>query len=214
MLKDATIPTLPLSMKNANRRVLVDPTIDRSLQGHRSPISSVAFHPSPSLLATRKNSNIEQIASSSIDGELTLWNFSSEKEVRAYRYVGHTGPIHHVTYSPSGSLLASCSSDKTTRLWVPKVNGESIVLKGHTAPVRCVDFSPTSHVGCKNDMEDVSFLATCSDDKTVKVWNLPDKSFRCSFTGEIVMHNDYMLYPSTFLFLNNQYRSYQLGPFL
>ena len=180
------------SMRNTNRSepLVVDPTIDRSLQGHRSPISSVAFHPSPSLLATRKTSkleDVEQIASSSIDGELTIWNFSSKKDVRAYRYVGHTGPIHHVTYSPSGSLLASCSSDKTTRLWVPKVNGESITLKGHTAPVRCVDFSPTNHVGYGRDMADVSFLATCSDDKTVKVWNLPDKSFRCSFTGEIVL---------------------------
>ena len=177
-----------MSMRNVSpiEHRHVDPAIVRTLKGHRSPISSIAFHPCPSLLATRKKNlhvqDIEQIASSSIDGELTVWNFSHrDDDVRAYRYMGHTGPIHHVTYSPSGSLLASCSSDKTTRLWVPKANGESTILKGHTAPVRCVDFSPTS------TREDISLLVTCSDDKSVKVWNLPNRTFRTSLTGENCM---------------------------
>jgi len=96
-----------------------EPAIDRSLRGHKDTITSIAFHPSPSLLAsTRKQSSTtEQLATSSLDGTLNLWNYSNDKkDVRAYRFVGHTGPVHNICYSPSGSLLASCSSDKTVRL--------------------------------------------------------------------------------------------------
>jgi centriolar protein POC1 len=46
------------------------------------------------------------------------------------------------------------------------------VIKGHNAPVRFVDFSRSE-----------SLMATCSDDKTLKIWNLPDCSFQKSLLG-------------------------------
>ena len=66
-----------------------DPIIDRTLRGHHAAITSVAFHPSPSQLATRKqHPSVEQvqIASASLDGGLTLWNYqSADSEVKAFR---------------------------------------------------------------------------------------------------------------------------------
>ncbi len=68
-----------------------DPTIIRTLKGHRDVITSCAFHPRPSELLRRKQpSNPEQvqIASSSQDGGLMLWNYqSNESEVRVFRLV-------------------------------------------------------------------------------------------------------------------------------
>mmetsp|Transcript_24611 Transcript_24611/g.30947 ORF Transcript_24611/g.30947 Transcript_24611/m.30947 type:complete len:491 (+) Transcript_24611:238-1710(+) len=159
---------------------LQNPVIDRTLRGHKDGITSVAFHPVPSDLAPRKqhpNADYVQIASAALDGGLTLWNYqSTENEVRAFRLLGHDTAIHHLSYSPSGNILASCSSDKTVRLWVPKRSGDCTVLKGHKKAVRCVDFS---HHRSNED----SLLVTCSDDKTLKLWKVRNKAFQCSMVG-------------------------------
>ena len=69
----------------------MSPILDRSFSGgHKEIITSVAFHPCPSELASRKRRSSEvnpvQIASASSDGGLTLWNYhSGDKEVKAFR---------------------------------------------------------------------------------------------------------------------------------
>ena len=50
--------------------------------------------------------------------------------------------------------------------------GESVTLKGHTGPVRSVDFSRDSRL-----------LLSSGDDKCAKIWSLPSRKFVCSFVG-------------------------------
>ena len=58
---------------------------------------------------------------------------SFKPQLRAFRFVGHKGPVNHVEYSPSGHLVGSASADRTVRLWLPSAKGESVCIKGHTA---------------------------------------------------------------------------------
>jgi FOG: WD40 repeat len=69
--------------------------------------------------------------------------------------------VNSVKFSPSGSVLASASHDKTIRLWDAQFGRKIRKLKGHSNAVISVDFSPDGH-----------FLASGSYDKTVRIWSL------------------------------------------
>jgi WD40 repeat protein len=70
--------------------------------------------------------------------------------------------LHHLAYSPDGTILASSSFDKTTALW----NAETLAslgppLEGHEGRVLAAAFSP-----------DGRRLASVSTDNTVRLWDI------------------------------------------
>ena len=85
---------------------------------------------------------------------------------------GHTGHISHISFSPDGQLLASCSWDKTIRLWQMPDSKHLATLTGHTHGVDCISFSP-----------DGQLLASCSGDGTIRLWQMPDGKHLSTLTG-------------------------------
>ncbi len=69
--------------------------------------------------------------------------------------------VFKIQLSPDGNLLASCSQDKTCKIWeIP--SGKLVhTLRGHTSQVFSIEFSP-----------DGKFLASCGWDKAVKIWEI------------------------------------------
>ena len=65
-----------------------------------------------------------------------------------------------ISYSPDGKTIASCSYDKTIKLWNAEDGKEIITLKGHTNKVLGISYSP-----------DGKTIASCSSDNTIKLWN-------------------------------------------
>lgn len=116
-----------------------------------------------------------------MDSTIMIWNSSGEKnptalsatkKSRAYRYEDHKDAIYDLEFSPNGQLLASCSRDRTIRLWVPNVKGECTAWQAHTGAVRSVTFSPDGHR-----------LLSASDDKSLKFWATHKQKFIRSFRG-------------------------------
>lgn len=86
------------------------------------------------------------------------------KDTHGLPLIGHAGPVNVLAINPDGDLLATGSSDGTTRLWDlraadPAVN--PLVLQGHLDAVTTLAFS-----------SDGKWLATGSADKTVRLWDI------------------------------------------
>jgi WD40 repeat protein len=79
---------------------------------------------------------------------------------------GHTGFVHHLAFSPDGSMLATASFDKTIKIWDAETGKELSTLKGHTDHVYCVAFN-----------SDSTMLASGGKDNSIRLWNVREGKF-------------------------------------
>ncbi|XP_022746698.1 DDB1- and CUL4-associated factor 13-like isoform X2 [Durio zibethinus] len=82
-----------------------------AMDGHRDSIKCMAKNPN----------YLKAIFSGSDDGDIRLWDLASRRTV--CRFPGQQGAVQGLTVSTDGSVLVSCGSDCTVRLWnVPDAN--------------------------------------------------------------------------------------------
>jgi platelet-activating factor acetylhydrolase IB subunit alpha len=116
----------------------------------------VAFHPVFSVLA-----------SGSEDYTIKIWDWELGEMERTVK--GHTKAVLDVDFGgPKGNtLLASCSSYLTIKLWDPANDYNNIrTLPGHDHSVSAVRFIPSGTGGSSGNL-----LVSTSRDKTLRIWD-------------------------------------------
>jgi len=130
-----------------------------TLTGHTDRVSSVAFSPDGSTLA-----------SGSLNGEIILWD--PKKGEMLHTLAGHTTGINSVTFSPDGSTLASGAWDTEIILWDVKSREILHTLTGHTGEINSLAFSP-----------DGSTLASGAWDTEIIMWDVKSGKKVLRFAG-------------------------------
>jgi platelet-activating factor acetylhydrolase IB subunit alpha len=71
---------------------------------------------------------------------LQIWDHESGDYMRTFK--GHTNTVNSVTFSPTGTHLASCSTDLSIKLWDFKTYACLRTLRGHDHTISAVRFLP------------------------------------------------------------------------
>ena len=155
---DNATPT-SLSRRNQDPTSWLPKSTRHSLESHRDTVNCVAFHPI-----------FSSIASGSDDCTIKIWDWELGELERTIK--GHTRAVLDVDYGGprGGTLLASCSSDLTIKLWNPGDDYKNIrTLPGHDHSVSAVRFIPSGAAGAPSSG---NLLVSASRDKSLKIWDV------------------------------------------
>ena len=177
-------------------------TKNKELLGHTKYISSVCF-----------NCNDAYLATSSFDKSIIVWDMQARS--KHSQYLKDNTIIRRVAFSPDSKSLAGGCDDYTITLWDFETTKICGMLVGHTGGINSLEYSPNGHHllsasydfsvrlwSIRENTQELKFvhgdscyfgifisngkkIATCSDDKTVKVWNLQSQEDEYSFNGHL-----------------------------
>ena len=133
-------------------------------EGHVGAVAAVAFPP-------KSSKGLRFAVSGGSDRVLRVWDVegareSDDGEMNATAAtVAHDKSLNGVAVAPHLRMVATCSSDKTAKIWKMPDLVPLATLRGHRRGVWACAFSPSDRV-----------LATAGGDKTVKIWSVDDRA--------------------------------------
>jgi WD40 repeat protein len=110
-------------------------------------------------------------------GVIRFWDTQTGEVAR--EFMGHSGPIYELVYSPDKRTIASASLDHTAILWDAETGKVLRQLVSHTEEVTAVAFSP-----------DGRYLLTAAWDQRLILWDVQTGNAVAEYLGHAAPPND------------------------
>ncbi|KAK6748439.1 hypothetical protein RB195_001206 [Necator americanus] len=159
------------------------------LAGHSGPVWQLSWaHPDFGAL----------LASAGYDRRVIIWSDTTGRWQKSHEWMGHEASVHSVSFAPHqlGLLLATGSADCTIGIlefnaqsaqWV-----ESKIPKAHEQGVNAISWCPVQRtIGEGGDQPLRKRLASCGNDKLVKIWVVDEKG-EWTVEKQLAGHSDYV----------------------
>ena len=128
-----------------------------SLKFEKSLSSIDSTKPTPYSLAFHPRNPNRLIATYMPSPRMAIWKI--DKNVHDVYGDEESGIVWRVAFDPEGEFIASATNDAVVRIWRSPDPDSALQLRGHLAPVMCVDISP-----------DRGIVASGSSDGTIRFW--------------------------------------------
>lgn len=124
-----------------------------------------AFHTAPTLDVDWRSDT--SFASCSTDKHILVCELGRNTPLNDF--VGHSDEVNAITWDATGRLLASCSDDRTAKLWNCDSPNAVATLSEHAKEIYTIEWAPTG-AGTANPSAR-PLLASASFDATIKLWD-------------------------------------------
>ncbi|KAJ3331686.1 HIR complex subunit [Blyttiomyces sp. JEL0837] len=158
----------------------VKPILDNAVEQTEEPrlLATLSSHSGAVLCVRWSNGNARFLASGSDDFKVVIWDQDksgyrtssfgeSEAAVESWRpakvLFGHESDVVDLAWSQENEYLASCGLDSHIFIWDGQSFEKLKKLDAHTEFVKGITWDPVG-----------KYMATQSDDKTVKIWRVSD----------------------------------------
>lgn len=128
------------------------------------PVNVVAFNSAGTLMVTGHGNR--GTVESSLDNYARIWDAARTELLNE---LAHDSPVTAAAFSPDGQILVIGTQDGQVTIWDME-DGRTPsfreAVSGHGDPINSVEFHPKAGGATR--------FATCSDDRTIKMWEITD----------------------------------------
>ena len=140
--------------------------------GHNNGVNAIAMSPDGKNAATCDSG-----------GKICIWDLDTGRELRSW--IGNEYTLLSLAYSKDGRIIAAGGTDGTISLWEARAGNLIRRIKGHEVHYETI--GKTRHqigkVEAVRITPDSRFVISCSNDKTVKLWDITTGVEVRSFKG-------------------------------
>lgn len=131
------------------------------LNGHTDKVNSAIFK-------EENKKSLYSILTTSNDSTVRLWSIVNNTINDSVVFTGHEDKTTYADFHPIGTIIASCSHDKTWRIFDIETKKEILLQEGHSSGVTSLSFQSDGALLCSGDLGGIGLVWDLRSGRNIK----------------------------------------------